>query len=359
MSTAPSEGEERGREHPPPLPSLLFIEFGHYLGDPLSNGSRTEVVQATTEAHDLDLFGGGDEPLGLLGFVAFEGGVVTRHVDGFEGDLPAVATSHLTVKKVESDLASFFAGEIEGEDPSELSEGKFFEGFSEADDGTDAICFFGNFCHHFCDGRSSDGGKRKRKEKEERNEDSSHDSLLHAFAVEGVGSKRSFPASPKSFQVLRKNYLKILPLTVFKFSAKISLKNTSLKDRIKRFEKEQDVVECRTRELDKLSKEEREMGQEERESILESLFLFKDRLDYLEARGFFRKLLEYYRELEKVEGFGEWVGLYRSEGECTECEERKRRLLTGLIFTFGESRILEVLERLGDLRDYLREVGNE
>lgn len=95
----------------------------------------------------------------------------------------------------------------------------------------------------------------------------------------------------------------------------------------------------------------------EREEILERLFLFKDRMDYLHSRGFFRELLDLYRELEGVEGFEEWVGLYRLIVEggsgCSPCDERKRLLLTGLIFTFGESKIGDVLGRLGDLRDIL------
>lgn len=95
----------------------------------------------------------------------------------------------------------------------------------------------------------------------------------------------------------------------------------------------------------------------ERRDVLRTLFYLKDRIDYLESRQFFRKLLEVYRELEETEGFGEWCGIYRDleSGNCTSCDERKLGLLGDLIFTFGESRILEVISKVADLHECLGE----
>lgn len=94
----------------------------------------------------------------------------------------------------------------------------------------------------------------------------------------------------------------------------------------------------------------------DREDILDRLFIFKDQIDYLNSRSFFRKLLESYKELEKIEGFGEWISLKRTEDDCTECEERRRVLLSGLIYAFGESRIFEIIDDITELGLYLREI---
>ena len=94
-----------------------------------------------------------------------------------------------------------------------------------------------------------------------------------------------------------------------------------------------------------------------RRDVLKSLFYLKDRVDYLEARQFFRRLLEVYKELEELEGFGEWCGIYRDleSGNCTSCDERKLGLLGDLIFAFGESKVLNVIERVADLHECLKE----
>lgn len=93
----------------------------------------------------------------------------------------------------------------------------------------------------------------------------------------------------------------------------------------------------------------------EREEILEHLFLFKDSVDYLRSREFFRTLLEVYRELSELDGFGEWVDAYRRIDNCTDCDDYRRRLLSGLIFQFGESKIHEILDRIVDLKEMLDE----
>lgn len=95
----------------------------------------------------------------------------------------------------------------------------------------------------------------------------------------------------------------------------------------------------------------------EREELLKSLFFFKDRVDFLQSRKFFKDLLGIYKDLETVEGFVEWAGIFRDleEGNCTSCDERKMRLLEGLIFTFEESKILELIQRISDLEELFRE----
>lgn len=94
---------------------------------------------------------------------------------------------------------------------------------------------------------------------------------------------------------------------------------------------------------------------ENREEILERLFFFKNEVDYLESRKFFREILRLYKELSELEGFDEWISMKRSSDDCTECEERRRKLLTGLVFAFGESKIFEIIDDITELGLYLRE----
>lgn len=90
----------------------------------------------------------------------------------------------------------------------------------------------------------------------------------------------------------------------------------------------------------------------EKKDVLKVLFDFKERVDYLESRSFFRGMIEAYGELEGIEGLNEWFSLV--DEDCTDCEERKKRILEYLIFTFEESKVLSVIEKIADLRDILR-----
>lgn len=93
--------------------------------------------------------------------------------------------------------------------------------------------------------------------------------------------------------------------------------------------------------------------------ILAALFFFKSRVDLLESRAFFRQLLEIYQAFENIEAFPEWASLFEIGTECSDCDERKKLILEHLMFTFEESKILEIINKISDLKYLLEEFEND
>lgn len=84
------------------------------------------------------------------------------------------------------------------------------------------------------------------------------------------------------------------------------------------------------------------MGLFMKREVLEEMVSFKREIDLLLNRGFFKDLLEVYKELAGLDGFQEFVNLM-------ECCEQKRIVLSHLIWQLRESNVLSIAKKISSL----------
>lgn len=94
---------------------------------------------------------------------------------------------------------------------------------------------------------------------------------------------------------------------------------------------------------------------ESKEKILNYFGEYKDSLELLLNKDFFKQLLEIYDEMSKVGGIVEYLEM---QGECDNCTERKRMLLRNLIFQMHESDILEIIHKIAEVGEIYEQVRN-
>lgn len=95
-----------------------------------------------------------------------------------------------------------------------------------------------------------------------------------------------------------------------------------------------------------------------RRDILLEMRNIKNEIDSLLHKGFFKELLQFYKDMEDLDGFAHLLDLYgRQELEdCDSCLEGKMKLVETLIFRMNESLLSEKIERLNKLHEEYKEL---